>query len=120
MTDKAQAPEQESAFANLLFNVILPVVVLRQLGKRLGDDGPVIALCVALAFPICYGLRDFSRRKKVNVFSVVGFIGILLTGGFALLKLGPEWFVWKEAGVPLLLGLVVLGSCATKNNPSMF
>jgi intracellular septation protein A len=107
--------DQENFLANLAFNVVLPVVILRQLGKRLGDDGPAIALVVALAFPIAYGLRDFLKRRKVNVFSVIGFIGVLLTGGFGLLQLSPEWFVWKEAGVPLAIGLIVLGSCVTRN-----
>ena len=113
-TDKqANGNDANDLFYNLAFNVILPVVVLRQLGKRIPENGPAIALVVALAFPIAYGIRDFTKTKKVNFFSVIGFVGVLLTGGFGLLQLGPEWFVWKEAGVPLLIGLVVLGSCVT-------
>lgn len=48
----------ENPFINLLFNVILPVMVLNQLSKRAGPDGPTIALVAALAIPLGYGAYD--------------------------------------------------------------
>ena len=46
--------------------------------------GPVWGLIVALAFPVSYGIYDFIARKKTNLFSVLGFVGILLSGVLGL------------------------------------
>ena len=63
----------------------------------------------------------------MNVFSVLGLINVLLTGGLAVLQLGGIWFAIKEAAFPALVGLFVLGSSFTRRqfietlflNPSM-
>ena len=46
--------------------------------------GPVKALILALALPICYGVWFFIKHKKLNFFSFVGLISVLLTGGLTL------------------------------------
>ena len=99
--------KQENALLNLLFNIILPVVVLNQLSKRLGEDGPVIALIVALALPIGYGAYDYITRRKHNFISALGIVNVAFTGGFALLKLEGIWFAVKEAIFPLIIGMAV-------------
>ena len=71
-------------------------------------------LLVALAFPVTYGLYDFIRRRNLNFVSGLGFIGILLTGGVGLLKLDVQWIAIKEAGIPLIIGAVIVGSLRTR------
>ncbi len=93
--------------------VLLPAFILMKLSspERLGTLG---ALMLALAFPLTWGLWDGLRRRKLNWFSVLGVVSTLLTGGIGLLKLDAQWLAVKEAAVPGLIGLAVLGSTFTK------
>ncbi|WP_198411283.1 VC0807 family protein [Marinimicrobium alkaliphilum] len=108
-----QRPRQESLWANLLLNIVIPTLILMKLS---GDDwlGPRLALIIALAFPICYGVRDYLVRRKFNFFSALGFVSILLTGGIGLLQLDPQYLAIKEAAIPGLIGLVTLISVKTR------
>jgi len=94
--------------------VLLPAFILMKLSspERLGTLG---ALLLALAFPLTWGLWDGLRRRKLNWFSVLGVVSTLLTGGIGLLKLDAQWLAVKEAAVPGLIGLAVLGSNFTKS-----
>jgi len=74
-----------------------------------------MALVIALLFPIIYGGMDLVRNKKFNFISVLGFISVLLTGGIGLLELDTRWLALKEALIPGLIGLAVLGSTFTRN-----
>ncbi len=114
MTDSPSPnPSKESPLASLGLNIVVPVLVLTTLS---GDDrlGPVVALVAALSFPVGYGVYDLVRRKRANFVSVLGVIGVLLTGGIGLLKLDVQWVAIKEAGVPLVIGLAILGSLRTR------
>jgi intracellular septation protein A len=94
--------------------IIVPALVLMQLSSdaRLGN---LRALLLALAFPLGWGLWDGWKRRKVNWLSVLGVVSTLLTGGIGLLKLDAQWLAVKEAAVPGLIGLVILGSVWTKS-----
>lgn len=108
---KKQAPK-ENTFLSIAINVLIPAIILMRFS---GEEalGPVRGLIVALAFPVVYGIYDFARRRNFNLFSVLGLISVLLTGGIGLLQLDVRWLALKEAGIPLLIGLVVLGSVWT-------
>tara|TARA_B100001248_G_C27394350_1_gene464456 strand:+ start:1472 stop:2200 length:729 start_codon:yes stop_codon:yes gene_type:complete len=102
-------PQKESPMAmmmNLAFNIIIPVMVLKRL-STINENGPLIALLIALAFPISYFLYEYIKLKKRNWISVLGFVHVLLTGLFALLQLGGIWFAVKEAAIPFLIGVFV-------------
>lgn len=98
---------------DLLVSIILPSVVLM---KFSGDDdlGAVRALVLALAFPIGWGLRDAITKRKLSWMALLGVVSTLLTGGIGLLKVDPFWLAVKEAAVPALIGLAVLGSNWTR------
>lgn len=104
-------PPKENGFLNIIFNILLPVLILNKLSKFIG---PVAALVLALAFPLGYGAYDLIKRKKMNAFSVLGLLNVLLTGGLAVLGLSGFWFAVKEAAFPALVGCFVLGSAFTK------
>ncbi|EHK9545490.1 MFS transporter [Vibrio alginolyticus] len=97
----------------ILFNVFIPSFILM---KFSGDEhlGTAVALVVALLFPIIYGGMDLVRNKKFNFISALGFISVLLTGGIGLLELDTRWLALKEALIPGLIGLAVLGSTFTR------
>ncbi|MBC7938158.1 MAG: MFS transporter [Chitinophagaceae bacterium] len=94
--------------------ILLPALILMQLS---GEDrlGSVRALLLALAFPLGWGLWDGWRRRKLNWLAALGVVSTLLTGGIGLLKLDPQWLAVKEAAVPTLIGLVILGSIWTRS-----
>ena len=106
--EQPATPPKENPLLSLLLNVVLPGLILNFLSKpdRLG---PLLALFVALAFPIGYGIYDAVRRKKLNFFSVVGFVSTLLTGVLAFPK-DPFWFALKEAVIPVVFAAAILAS----------
>lgn len=106
-----QEPPQENGLLNIIFNIVLPVLILNKLSKFIG---PFWALILALAFPLGYGAYDLIKRKKFNAFSALGLLNVLLTGGLALLGLNGFWFAVKEAAFPALVGIFVVGSAFTK------
>ncbi len=111
-----QAPSQakkENTFVSLGLNIFLPALILMK-GTQWFGFPPAMNLVVALAFPIGYGCYDFVIRRKYNVFSIIGFVSILLTGGIGLLEMSPQWIAVKEAGIPALLGIAVLVSMKTR------
>ena len=109
----AEPPAQENIWLNLAFNIFIPVVLLKKAPAWFGFS-PAISLVVALAFPVTYFIYDMIRRGKVNFFSILGFVSVLLTGGIGLLELPTYLYAVKEAAIPLMIGLVVLGSMFTR------
>lgn len=131
-TDKpAPKPAQDHPLANILINVLIPVLALSYLSKdpaiqeMLGKNvkpwhiGPLKALFVALAFPIGYGIWFFAKTKKMNFFSGLGLFSVLLTGGLTLFLWNKDGtvkehaavlFGLKEASIPFVLGLAIIAS----------
>jgi len=127
--------KRESMMANLLLNIVIPTLILMKgsesawllaqlqqldlqfawsLASEYQANGTRWAVIVALAFPILYGLNDFRRAKKVNLFSVLGVVSIALTGGISLLELDPKYIAIKEAAIPGILGIVTVFSLKTR------
>lgn len=106
-------PRRGGFLGNLAFNIIIPVIILTRFA---GDDrlGPTWSIIIALAFPICYGLWDLKNSGKINPFSVLGVISVLLTGGISLLQLDPQYLAIKEAAIPGIIGVAVLVSQKTR------
>jgi len=105
--------KRENLLVNLVCNVALPALIMGNLStpQRLG---PAWGLIVALLFPLGYGLYDLVRRRKTNFISILGFVGVLLTGGLGLMKLGGFWFAVKDASVSSLIGIIVLISMRSR------
>ncbi len=108
------AVKRENSIVNILFNIVIPVMILNKAGSFL-KLSPAITLLIALAFPVIYWVYDLIQRRKFNYISVLGFLNILLTGGLALLKVTGFWFAIKEAAFPTLIGLFVLFSAFSKS-----
>ncbi len=118
----AKRPDEEHPLANILINVLVPVLALSFLSKQGGRPwhlGPGVAMVVALALPVGYGVWFFARTRRANFFSLLGLGSVLLTGGLTLYLWNRDGtvkphadilFGLKEASIPLALGLAVLGS----------
>lgn len=114
LSTSAKPPaRKENMLVNIIFNIVIPTLILTKLS---GDSklGPTYALIAALAFPIGYGVMDYLKTQKLNFFSALGVVSVMLTGGMALLKLPPDYIAIKEAAIPALFGLAVLGSLKTR------
>jgi len=103
----------ENLLVNLAFNVALPAVLMAQLSKE-NRLGPVWGLIVALLFPLGYGVYDFVVRRKTNALSVLGTVGVLISGIFGIFKLGGIWFAVKDAAIPSVIGLVLLATMRSR------
>ncbi len=112
-SEKPAAARRENGLHSLLYNILLPVIILTQ-GDRLIRH-PAAVLLLALAFPVAYFIWDYRRRHKANLISILGFVSVLLTGGVGLLQLPRFWFIVKETAIPALIGLAVLGSLFTRH-----
>ena len=114
------ATPQENPFADIIINVLVPVLVLSYLSKeddQLWHVGPMWAMFVALAIPIGYGLWHYFKYRRMNVFSLVGLFSVVLTGaitlylwsgGASVRKNAALLFGIKEAVQPLVLGSLLL------------
>jgi hypothetical protein len=112
----AVAPAHSKA-ENLLLNIVCNVAVPTAILTWMSSDrwlGPKWGLLVALSFPVGYGLYDFIARRRWNFISIIGFVSVLFSGGFGLLKVGGLWFAVKDAAIPGIIGLVVLASMRAK------
>ena len=108
-----RSQKTENIWLNLGLNLLLPSIILKK-GSQWLSISDTSTLIIALILPLLYGIYDFSNRRKYNLFSILGFISILLTGGIGLLALNPKWIAVKEALIPLLLGVALLLSSKTK------
>lgn len=127
----ASKPPQENPLANILINVLIPVLALSFLSKdpaiqeKIGKTaqfwhiGPLKAMIVALTLPLAYGIRFFIIHKKLNFFSNLGVISVLLTGGLTFYLWNKDGsvkdhagllFGIKEGSIPLVLGFAILRS----------
>jgi intracellular septation protein A len=102
------AKKRKTGFlSNMIFNIVVPAVILSRFS---GEDtlGPVWGVVVALAFPLLFGLWELKLSGKINFYSILGIISVLLTGGISLLQLDPSYIAIKEAMIPAIIGVIVL------------
>jgi hypothetical protein len=123
------APKRENMLINLSFNLLLPILILRNGKDWFGSDlenwlqpqpddkalvGTIILL-LAVSFPIAYGTWDFFRRRKWNFLSILGALSALLTGGIGLIPQATVFmFAIKEAALPGILGILTVLTLRTK------
>lgn len=118
--DEKKVSKKENVWLNLGFNIALPSLILIK-GKKLLEfsglgleNADMWIFIGALLFPIIYGIWDLASRRKFNIFSIIGILSVVLTGGIGLMKISREWIIIKEGLVPLILGVAVLATIATR------
>ena len=112
---------RENPIFNILFNIVIPVVILRN-GSEWLDSIDVNALnihndsftfLIAILFPCVYFVYDLKQKKDINFIAIIGFLNVLLTGGIGIfggkLGLSKNWFIIKEGSLPLIIGLILWG-----------
>jgi len=112
-TPKAIPEHKPRPFVDMIVGIIIPSVILMKLS---GDEqlGAALALIVALAFPVGWGLFELVKYRKFNFIALLGLVSVLLTGGIGLLQLDTQWLAIKEAAIPGVIGIAVLVSTQTR------
>lgn len=111
---KSQGPASgRETLVELVCNVVAPTVVLLFLSGE-GRLGPALGVVVALAFPLAHAAVTVARTRAASPLTLLAVVGVLLTGGIALLELDVRWFALKEAAVPALFGLGVTATAGTR------
>ena len=105
--------KSSSSFLNLICNLIIPTIILTKFSSE-HTLGSFYGLLIALSFPIFYGLSEFYFNKKINFFSVLGLVSVLLTGGIGIFQFPTNWLAIKEAFIPGIIGMAVIISTYTK------
>jgi hypothetical protein len=113
MSPPPRPPKNGNPLLEIAVAFVAPALILMKLSseQRLG---PLLALLLALAFPLGWGLWGLLRQRKLGFVPVLGVVSTLLTGGIGLLKLDAQWLAVKEAAVPAFIGLAVLVSARTR------
>ena len=101
------------SFLNLICNLIIPTIILTKFSSE-NTLGSFYGLLIALSFPIFYGLSEFYFNRKINFFSILGLISVLLTGGIGIFQFPSNWLAIKEAFIPGIFGMAVIISAYTK------
>lgn len=115
--NKQETTANKQSFTELLLNIALNIVIPTLILTKLGGEkhlGPSMAIVVALAFPIGYGIYEYIRTRKANLFSILGVFSVFMTGGMSLLELDPKYIAIKEAAIPAIFGIATLASTFTK------
>ncbi|HOR41364.1 MAG TPA: VC0807 family protein, partial [Paludibacteraceae bacterium] len=63
--------------------------------------------------PLVLALYNLIVRKKAGFIAILGFISIFVTGIIGVFEFPSEWIAYKEASVPLIIGIMVLISLKT-------
>ncbi len=109
------------SLVNVFLSVLAPVLVLDHCSAT-GDSvwhlGTTWAMAVALSLPIGCGIYSFITERKVELLTVFGLLGTILTGvvtiyantgeGMAIRPDTPWWYAAKEALIALLLAGAML------------
>jgi hypothetical protein len=117
--------DQENPLANIMVNILIPVVALSWLskdGEKAWHVGPINGMIIAVLLPTIYFIWHFIKTRKINFYSILGATGVTLTGTIT-------WYAWnadgtikenaallfaiKEAAIPLLFGITILYSHRT-------
>ncbi|MEM9159994.1 MAG: VC0807 family protein [Verrucomicrobiota bacterium] len=119
MSDPKKKPE--NLFVNLICNIILPSLVFSKtddLLLRMGQENllqPTAILLIAVSIPLGYGIYDYITRRAINLFSILGFANVGLTGVIGILELDGLWVAVKEASLPAIFGILVVASSRSRN-----
>ncbi len=98
------SPRPPHPLLDLLLTVVLPSAALEYLSAA-DRLGPFWALVVASLLPLGFGVYCWVTKAGLNLFSVLGLVAVIVTGGLGLLKLSAFWFGIKEIAVPVLIGI---------------
>lgn len=108
LNNTTKKSQNNNIILDLLFGILIPSMLL----TRGPDYFPILSalelFLIAISIPILYGIYDLISNKHFNVISFAGLLNVALTGGVGLFQASKPIIVIKEAGFPLILGLLMI------------
>lgn len=108
MSKKKKKSQNNNLFLDLIFSILVPSLLLTKGANYFPNLSAIELFLLALSIPILYGIYDFITNKHFNVISLAGLLNVTLTGGVGLFQASKLIIVIKEAGFPLILGLLMI------------
>ncbi len=102
-----------STTIQFIVSFIIPTAILLGLSNE-SRLGPIMAMALALLFPVAYELYSLARRRKPSTLSLVAIGGIILTGAVTLLGLSENWLALRRSAIYFVTALVLAGSVIAK------
>ncbi len=99
--------------ADIILGVVIPSIILMKLSSP-DMLGYYLALFMALGFPLGLGMYRYLKTRKMNLFAILGFSSVILTGILGLFGASALYFAFKEALIPTIFALAFLISMKTK------
>ncbi|RJS49041.1 MAG: hypothetical protein CIT03_04655 [Methanobacterium sp.] len=99
--------------ADIILGVVIPSIILMKLSSP-DMLGYYLALFMALVFPLGLGIYRYLKARKMNLFALLGFSSVILTGILGLFGASALYFAFKEALIPTIFALAFLISMKTK------
>lgn len=113
--------DASKTFLTVVLSVLAPVIILDNCsteGPKLWEMGTTWAMILALALPIGCGIYSLIDKGKIEILTVFGLVGTILTGIVTLYATSgqgdsirpdvPWWYAAKEALIALLLAGAML------------
>ena len=119
LENSPKGKQKENPWVSLIFNIVIPVLILSKFSTIAGnffpdkEISPALGLIIALAFPVCYFIYEYVKTRQTSFIAILGFVSIFLTGIIGVFELPSEWIAYKEASVPFLIGVAILISLKT-------
>ena len=93
-----------SLFIQLVIGFVIPTIILMAYSDE-SKLGPVVAMALALAFPIALEVYSFFTGRKASWLSLFAIIGILLIGAISFFGLSEEWLGIRRAGFYIIAAI---------------
>ncbi len=113
--------DSSKTLLNVVLSVLAPVIILDNCsaeGSKLWEVGTTWAMVIALALPIGCGLYSLIDKGKIEILTIFGLLGTVLTGIVTIYATSgveesirpdaPWWYATKEALIALLLAGAML------------
>lgn len=102
-----QPLNEKSLLLELFFNLCLPTLLLIK-GHIWLHLSPKVALFIAIACPLSYGIWDWIKEAHFNWIAFLGLISVGIKGGVGLFEGSNRLLAINEMLLPLIIGCAII------------
>ena len=111
-----QPKSEKSLLLELFFNLCLPTLLLIK-GHVWLNLSPKVALFIAIACPLSYGIWDWIKEAHFNWIAFLGLVSVSIKGGVGLFEGSNHLLAINEMLLPLIIGCAIVGFRLLKKPP---
>ena len=102
-----QPQKEKSLLLELFFNLCLPTLLLIK-GHVWLHLSPKVALFIAIACPLSYGIWDWIKEAHFNWIAFLGLVSVGVKGGVGLFEGSNRLLAINEMLLPLIIGCAIV------------